>query len=376
MPRIHRGPRARPPAGAHPQRPLHRADGPLHAQVAAPSRGAQSPAASAGEVELLKCSKITPLPDIPSPRRVPVRRLVLLPLLALLWTSSGAAQPQPYLVKDINPSFEEQSSQPGGFAHFGRYAIFAASTLLEGRELRSSDGTAAGTFLLADACPGECSSNPLPIAVTPRGVFFTTAASGESSGGGLWITRGTPATTMQLAPGVQSNGGRNAVWMESQGVLYFSGFDSAHGSELWRSDGTPAGTYLVKDLWPGTPGVVGELEVYRGRVYFGASDGLTGWALWASDGTAAGTVLVKDPSPNTILNEPGLRFLRATAGYLFFETNGPAGRELWRSDGTTAGTRLVADLTPGAGSTNIADAVPFGNRVLLEAGAGSQGQEL
>src|SRR5436305_7400458 len=101
-----------------------------------------------------------------------MRRLVLLPLLALLWTPSGVAQPQPYLVKDINPSFDDQSSSPGRFAHFGRYAIFAATTLQDGMELRSSDGTAAGTFLLADVCPGACSSDPTPIAVTPRGVFF------------------------------------------------------------------------------------------------------------------------------------------------------------------------------------------------------------
>jgi ELWxxDGT repeat protein len=296
----------------------------------------------------------------------------------LLWTPSSAAQPQPYLVKDINPSFDEQSSQPDRFVHFGRYAIFAATTLEEGRELRSSDGTAAGTFLLADVCPGACSSDPLPIAVTPRGVFFVTRLSDPGTRAGLWITRGTPATTMLLAEGVQATGGRTAVWMASQNVLYFSGFDSAHGSELWRSDGTLAGTYLVKDLWPGPSGDVGELEVYRGRVFFGASDGVTGWALWTSDGTTAGTVLVKDPSPSTSTSELGLRWLRATTGYLFFEANSPAGRELWRSDGTTAGTRLVADLTPGASSTDIGNVVAVGNRVFLEAraGAGGPGQEV
>jgi ELWxxDGT repeat protein len=303
-----------------------------------------------------------------------VRRLVLLPLLASLWAPPGGAQP--YLVKDINPSFDEQSSAPNRFAHFGRYAIFVASTLQEGSELRSSDGTAAGTFLLADACPGGCSSDPTPVAVTPRGVFFTTTAISADAQAGLWITRGTPATTALLAEGVQAIGGRGAVWMESQGVLYFSGSDSAHGPELWRSDGTPVGTYLVKDVWPGPPGAVHELEAYRGRVFFGTTDGVSGWALWASDGTAAGTGLVKAPAPNIPLNQQGLRWLRATTGYLFFDTNGPAGRELWRSDGTTPGTRLVADLTPGASSTNISNVVAVGNRVFLEADAGYQGKEV
>jgi len=305
-----------------------------------------------------------------------MRRLVLLPLLALLWTQSGTAQP--YLVKDINPSFDERSSEPDRFAHFGRYAIFAASTLFEGMELWSSNGSPAGTFLLADACPGECSSNPVPVVTTPRGVFFTTdiATAPGISRKELWITRGTPGTTFLLAEGVEARAGRTTLWSESQGVLYFSGADSAHGQELWRSDGTPAGTHLVKDVWPGPSGVVRELEIYRGRVFFGASDGVAGWALWASDGTAAGTALVKDPSPSTQLEEPGLRFVRATTGYLYFEAAGPAGRELWRSDGTTTGSRQVADLTPGPASTRITDAVAFGSRLLLQAEAGNQGEEV
>ena len=45
--RIHRRPRDGSPAGADAQRPLRRADGPIHAQVAVPSPGPQSPAGSA-----------------------------------------------------------------------------------------------------------------------------------------------------------------------------------------------------------------------------------------------------------------------------------------------------------------------------------------
>src|SRR5215210_3191543 len=52
VPRIHRGPRAGPPAGADPQRSLHRADGPLHAQMAGAPPGAQPVAGSERDVEL------------------------------------------------------------------------------------------------------------------------------------------------------------------------------------------------------------------------------------------------------------------------------------------------------------------------------------
>ncbi len=53
VPGVHRRARAGPPAGAYPQCPLHRANGPLHAQVALPSPGTQSSARTPREVELL-----------------------------------------------------------------------------------------------------------------------------------------------------------------------------------------------------------------------------------------------------------------------------------------------------------------------------------
>jgi len=57
VPRIHCCARAGALAGADSQRPLRRADGPVHAQVAVPSPSAESPAGSARDVELLTSSE-------------------------------------------------------------------------------------------------------------------------------------------------------------------------------------------------------------------------------------------------------------------------------------------------------------------------------
>src|SRR2546428_695302 len=58
MPRVHCCARTGSLAGADPQRTLRGADGPIHAPVAVPSPGSQSPAGSAREVELLKLREL------------------------------------------------------------------------------------------------------------------------------------------------------------------------------------------------------------------------------------------------------------------------------------------------------------------------------
>lgn len=90
-----------------------------------------------------------------------MRRFVLLPFLALLWTPSGAAQP--YLVKDINPSFDERSSEPDRFAHFGRYAVFAASTLLEGSWSSGAPSTSGAATASPSSSGGQTAPRRGPI---------------------------------------------------------------------------------------------------------------------------------------------------------------------------------------------------------------------
>ena len=284
---------------------------------------------------------------------------------------------EPYLVKDINPLYRSDGSRPDRFASLGSIAVFEATTADEGRELWASDGTAAGTFLLADVCPGICSSNARGLLATPKGYFFSASSLFERE---LWVTKGTPASTIRLATRLGTSWEIPPLYLESQGVLYFVGFaagDSGQVAQLWRSDGTPAGTHAVADLHPGSP-TFGRLVLFRGRIFFSTNDHSgAGPSLWVSDGTAAGTRLLKRAWPGT--SPSPLPGIVATSRFLyFFAVNPRGGLDLWRSDGTSKGTRRVAGLNLIArpGEPALQGVAALGDRLLFAGAADAKGDEV
>ncbi len=131
-------------------------------------------------------------------------------------------------------------------------------------------------------------------------------------------------------------------------VIYYAGYDIAHGVELWKTDGTAAGTMMVKDIHPGATGSSpSSFASMGGLLYFVANDGVHGAELWRSDGTDVGTYMVSDiyPGSNSSNISGGLNVL--PSGVLIFSaTDGVNTQNAWRSDGTAAGTYPLGNLFP------------------------------
>lgn len=304
-----------------------------------------------------------------------MRACLSFPLVLVLLGAVPAEALTPRLVKDINLNPRSSGSKPEGYVAVGGVAFFTATDAVTGRELYRTDGTAAGTFQVVDACPGPCIGGSGFVAQNGRSYFFT-AESGEP-GRELWVSDGLPANTFRLTDVLQFSGeGMWSAWIAGQGVLYFAADDGIHGMELWRTDGTRAGTHLAVDLRPGPEGSnPSELTDFNGRLFFRANDGRRGPSLWKSDGTAAGTQLVRDPIPGSVAHT-GPVFLRVAGRTLFFVAPVKGrGAQLWKSDGTTSGTLALTSsrFTPGRPFLDLA---VFGARLVFVASDPAKGQEL
>jgi ELWxxDGT repeat protein len=316
-----------------------------------------------------------------------------------LWSSDAASARR---VKNINPfqvpGFHflclEADSAPSAGAVIGNSGsglfVFAAEDGINGRELWVSNGTRAGTRLVADINPqrlpfppaGDCddrastgiSSSPADFVAYRGGAIFT--ADDGVHGRELWITNGTAAGTHRirdLRPGTQSANPHDLTAF--RGAVYFIASTQAKGEALWRTDGTAAGTIRVDDLLIGTlPSWARDLTVAGDQLFFAATNESTGPELWASRGDAASTHLVTDLRPGA----PGSYPQELTAvgnAVVFAATDGAHGFEPWRSDGTAAGTRLLGDINPGVDASSPGPFTRAGGFVFTGAYDAEHGRE-
>jgi ELWxxDGT repeat protein len=200
--------------------------------------------------------------------------------------------------------------------------VFAGTTPEHGEELWRSDGTEAGTRLLAEIVPGPASRPLGPFAAAGPAVFF---AAGPDE---LWKNdaAGT-ALVRKLPSGDPAFGIRSLTPLGSK--VYFTYHDHARGHELWVSDGTAAGTRIVKDVLPG-PGSSHPRELHaEGSVLlFSASDGVHGFEPWRSDGTRRGTRMLQDIARGALSSNP-VEFTASGPNVYFSANDGTRGFELW-----------------------------------------------
>ena len=287
-----------------------------------------------------------------------------------LWRTDGTAEGTLRL-EDINSG--PASSSPAYLTSFDGQLYFAATSMVDGRELWRSTGESGQAVLVSLEAqglyptqpkginPGFESSNPEDLTVSGSQMFF--AATELHTGRELWVTRtmASPQTYLEpidIVPGTASSnpsGFVAGVTISGAHVVYFQAYSAIAGVELYVSDGTRAGTTMVKDIFPGTrSSSPSYLTWFLGKVYFQADDGVFGKELWCSDGTAVGTTLLRDirgglgdssPSFLTVmtsaLNKQSYLMFSASDGEFVRGINnveGFGGSQIWRTDGTYTGT--------------------------------------
>jgi ELWxxDGT repeat protein len=258
---------------------------------------------------------------------------------------------------------------------------FAGNDGSNGAELWRTDGTTAGTYMVANINVNSgANSNPNAFFVFNNTLYFQATSTNFFQDTELYKSDGTAAGTV-LVKNINTTANQGSspqAFFVYNNELYFRATDAANGAELWKTDGTDAGTVLVKDINPGSAGSsFTPVTEFNGRYLLFASTTANGNELWQTDGTSAGTVLVKDIAPGTA-NGKSFSGIVFNGYYYFMANDGVNGNELWRTDGTEAGTQLFydANTSPNQGSSATASFYTFNNLLFFVADDGSAGVEI
>lgn len=288
-------------------------------------------------------------------------------------TSGGTA-----LVEDINPGAGDGFM--GNSAVAGNKLFFRANDNVHGDELWTSDGTAAGTAMVEDINPGigngfvHGSPYDHSSVYGFNGLFYFSGNT-TSNGREPWVSDGTAAGTFMLAgmePGAAQP--RWILWgIGYDGAVYFivqSEFacctPADNTTALWKTSGTSASTTslarLHPDFYPEDITYLDAFLIYNDNVYFfshlTAADGPH--FMWVSDGTSEGSQLVTNI--DDYRSTATFAFLEVVGDYIIFNESidgNPSG--IYRSDGTASGTGVwyrpnaAQQFTPPAKLTKVDD---------------------
>ncbi len=268
---------------------------------------------------------------------------------AVTWTGAARAQvdasstgPASLLVDVEKGAAAPLAASPHGYVDMQGITYFVASDPAHGFELWRTDGSATGTYLVADVQPGAVGSLPRDLTVMGDRLYFV-ACDGRH-GFGLWVSDGSAAGTRLV------KGAEGAFLRPGQLVAFGATLLMTAGPRqapaLWRSDGTLEGTVLVSTL--GLPGEQPDFALPRlqpvlagGHAWFMSR--VSGRrVLWRTDGSASGTVRVReDEAPSSTSAPSDLDVYAAFDDGVLLRGRDARGEGVWRATSTAAPVLLA-----------------------------------
>ena len=251
----------------------------------------------------------------------------------------------------------------------GDRLVFIANPQSTGTEVWHSDGTAAGTGVVADLYPGPQSSDPEHLTVVGDRAYWT---ADDGSGRALWTwSAGTTVVSLGLVGQVLTAhelAGR-LIWFEQRdGTVALMSTDGQSISQVAEYAGAVGDEWIVTD---------------DHRLFFVLADD-RGAELWKSDGTAEGTGRVADLWPsargsyphNLRLIDDALYFSAEHFSAEYFSADGRSGQQLWRLSLPTLTVSQAASIDPGAIGSAPREMVKVGDHLVFSADNEEHGREL
>lgn len=233
-----------------------------------------------------------------------------------LWKTDGTPEGT-FIVHEVGAGVK--SSYPSNLTTLNGKLYFKAYSGVYDIELWRTDGSESGTELVygfAYPPQGNSYGYSLSEIVVANGNLYFLGYELDT-GAELWKSDGTTAGTVIVADSIPGPGGTIPQFLMSDGThVFYAGDTPEHGWEPWVSDGSAVNTKMVVDIWPGPTGGInvdngyyyyyeGEAAIVaNGKVYFTANDGVHGEEPWVSDGTLAGTQMIKDIIPGSGASAP------------------------------------------------------------------------
>jgi len=184
---------------------------------------------------------------------------------------------------EINPSVSFSGLQPSGFVRMNDRVYFTADDGQSGRELWITDGTAAGTRLVADVYPGPTGSSLRNLIPFQSELLF--GASDPLTGFEIRATNGFGARLVaDVAPGSAHSAFEGAIALPN--ALFFVSPGGGPWQHPWVTNGTSTGTRVIRKSDGSLINPAGDamddtrFTLFDGALYFAGNDGASGFELW------------------------------------------------------------------------------------------------